>query len=64
MRKILTEHLIEMGVLQPKLQAGGPVLDTGGASVSAGLTFEQRKELLLQMAVTLGSGSAVLSTIP
>ncbi|KAK0131567.1 hypothetical protein N1851_033742 [Merluccius polli] len=51
-KNILKENLLEAGVLQPKLYADGSGVDTADVSVSevgvsTGLTFEQRKELLL-----------------
>lgn len=53
-KNILKENLLEAGVLQPKLDAGGSGVETADVSVSevgeywsTGLTFEQRKELLL-----------------
>ncbi|KAK0152175.1 hypothetical protein N1851_006449 [Merluccius polli] len=51
-KNILKENLLEAGVLQPKLYAGGSGVDTADVSVSevgvsTGLTFEQHKELLL-----------------
>ncbi|KAK0137877.1 hypothetical protein N1851_025923 [Merluccius polli] len=51
-KNILKENLLEAGVFQPKLYAGGSGVDTADVSVSevgvsTGLTLEQRKELLL-----------------
>lgn len=51
--KFLKKNMFEVGVLQSKVHAVGSGLDTinaagiVGAVVSTGLTFEQRRELLL-----------------